>query len=88
MKSNSENIRQSLKKGQITEGDQVSRRIHKLLSEREVEALFGFRARTLQRWRFLGVGPVYVKASKCVYYRESDIEEFIAARLRTSTRRA
>jgi len=88
MNSNSENIRQSLKKGQITEDDQISRRIPKLLSERQVEELYGFPTRTLQRWRFLGIGPKYAKVSKCVYYRESDIEAFIEARIRTSTRKA
>jgi hypothetical protein len=58
----------------------------KLLSEREVEDKYGFRIRTLQRWRFLGVGPVYIKASRNVYYREIDIENFITSRMRQSTR--
>ena len=34
--------------------------------------------RTLERWRWLGEGPNYVKLGKRVVYRLSDIEQFEA----------
>ena len=56
-----------------------------LLSEAQVAERFGFSRRTLQNWRQTGLGPVYVKAPKRIYYRLSDIENFIEANLRRST---
>jgi len=85
MKSNSENVRKSLRQGQITEGDQISRPIGKLLSEREVEALYGFRVRTLQRWRTTGAGPRFCKANRAVLYSIDDIEAFLSERMHHST---
>ncbi|WP_425450498.1 helix-turn-helix transcriptional regulator [Virgifigura deserti] len=41
--------------------------------------------RTLQRWRLEGSGPVYIKLSRSVRYRKSDLDAFIAAGLRHST---
>ena len=41
--------------------------------------------RTLERWRWLGIGPVYLKISGRVVYRLSDIEAFEAESLRSST---
>lgn len=34
---------------------------------------------TLQWWRTTGRGPKYVKIGRRVFYRESDLDEFIAA---------
>jgi hypothetical protein len=51
----------------------------KLLSEKEVEKFFGLNYRTLQRERTNGVGIPYHKIGRRVFYRISDIEEFLAA---------
>ena len=51
----------------------------KLLSEKEVEKFFGLNYRTLQRERATGVGIPYHKIGRRVFYRISDIEEFLAA---------
>lgn len=34
--------------------------------------------RTLRQWRYLGVGPAYVKVGRHVRYRRSDLDAFIA----------
>lgn len=42
-------------------------------------------ARTLQRWRLEGVGPVYVKLGRLVRYRQTDLDAFIEECARVST---
>jgi predicted site-specific integrase-resolvase len=39
--------------------------------------------RTLERWRWLGKGPPYLKIGGRVAYRLEDIEAFEAAQIRT-----
>jgi hypothetical protein len=41
--------------------------------------------RTLERWRWLGQGPKYLKIGGRVVYRAEDIEAFEADQVRTST---
>jgi hypothetical protein len=41
--------------------------------------------RTLERWRWLGQGPRFLKIGGRVAYRLEDIEAFEAAQLRTSS---
>lgn len=41
--------------------------------------------RTLERWRWTGEGPRYIKLGGRVVYRLQDIEEFEAEQLRSST---
>lgn len=41
--------------------------------------------RTLERWRWLGQGPRYLKIGGRVVYRLQDIEAFEAEQLREST---
>ena len=48
-----------------------------LLSEKEVEKLYGLNSRTLQRERNLGIGIPYVKIGKRVRYKNIDIEKYI-----------
>ena len=49
------------------------------------EAL-GNSVRTLQAWRVQGRGPVFVKIGKRIGYLPEDIEAFVAASRRISTR--
>jgi hypothetical protein len=39
--------------------------------------------RTLERWRWLGQGPRYLKIGGRIVYRLDDVEEFERAQLRT-----
>jgi hypothetical protein len=41
--------------------------------------------RTLERWRWIGTGPRFLKIGGRVVYRVEDIEAYEAAQLRTST---
>lgn len=41
--------------------------------------------RTLQRWRLEGIGPKFLKLGRLVRYRQSDLDRWVAAQLRTST---
>lgn len=41
--------------------------------------------RTLERWRWLGQGPRYLKIGGRVVYRMGDVEEYEAEQVRTST---
>jgi hypothetical protein len=41
--------------------------------------------RTLERWRWLGTGPTYIKVGGRVLYRLEDVEAHEADNLRTST---
>lgn len=41
--------------------------------------------RTLERWRWLGQGPRYLKIGGRVVYRIDDVEAYEAQQLRTST---
>ena len=43
--------------------------------------------RTLERWRWLGIGPAYLKIGGRVLYRIEDIEAFEAAQHRMPTGR-
>jgi hypothetical protein len=41
--------------------------------------------RTLERWRWLGIGVVHLKINGRVLYRLEDVEAYEAANVRTST---
>lgn len=57
-----------------------------LLTETEAAKRLGFSPRTLQAWRFKGCGPRFLRiSSRCVRYRESELDEWLASRLRRST---
>jgi len=52
----------------------------KVLTEKQVAEMLGVTDRTLQSWRFKGVGPRFIRISRrCVRYEQSAIEEFIEA---------
>ena len=57
-----------------------------LLTETEVSKIIGFSPRTLQKWRYSGDGPTFVRVSaRAVRYRPGDLEKWIEGRLRSST---
>lgn len=50
-----------------------------LFNEHEVSAALNASVHTLRNWRYRGKGPKYIKLSRCVRYRASDVEAFLAA---------
>lgn len=59
----------------------------KLLTEREIADLLNMSMRTLQEYRFRGIGPRFIKIGRAVRYSPEDVEAYIAARRRASTPR-
>jgi hypothetical protein len=51
------------------------------LNQIELSRRWRISPRTLERWRWLGIGPRYVKIGGRVVYRLEDIEAFEAARI-------
>jgi hypothetical protein len=50
-----------------------------VLSQYELAQRWRLSPRTLERWRWLGQGPAFVKLGRRVAYRVADIEAFEAA---------
>jgi len=57
-----------------------------LLSEDELATLIDVKSQTLQTWRVQKTGPDFVKLGKSVFYRKSDVEEWIAANVVATNR--
>ena len=53
------------------------------LNQTELAARWSISARTLERWRWTGEGPAFLKIGGRVAYRLEDIEAFEAAQIRT-----
>ena len=57
-----------------------------LVRQEEAAMILAVTPRCLENWRHRGGGPNYVKYSaRCIRYRRSDLNEWIEARVRTST---
>jgi predicted DNA-binding transcriptional regulator AlpA len=54
------------------------------LHQNEVAHRWGISPRTLERWRWLGQGPTFLKLGGSVVYRLEDIEAFEAQQLRAA----
>ncbi len=57
----------------------------KHLNQVEVALRWSLSPRTLERWRWIGQGPRFLKVGGRVVYRLADIEAFEAEQLRSST---
>jgi predicted site-specific integrase-resolvase len=57
----------------------------KHLRQAEVAQRWNVSPRTLERWRWTGQGPRFLKVGGRVVYRIEDIEAYEARQLRTST---
>ena len=57
----------------------------KLLREQEVAERLGVSVRTIQHWRLVGGGPVFIKVGRCVRYAGEDLTEFMNEQRRRST---
>ena len=60
------------------QNDRYFPELYELLNEKEVQREYGINARTLQRERIYQNGIPYHKIGRRVFYRRSDIEEFLA----------
>ena len=58
---------------------------HTHLHQIELARRWRMSHRTLERWRWLGLGPPHIKLGGRVIYRLADIEAYEAENLRTST---
>jgi excisionase family DNA binding protein len=56
-----------------------------LLTQREAATVLRLSERTLERLRVQGLGPKFVRCGRSVRYRQSDLEEWITARVVRST---
>lgn len=54
------------------------------LSQKELARRWGISHRTLERWRYEGTGPAYLKLGGRVLYRLADIEDHETSRLHLS----
>ena len=50
------------------------------MNQEELSRRWGNSPRTLERWRWLGIGPQYLKIGGHVVYRLQDVEAYEAAR--------
>ena len=57
----------------------------KHLSQRELSERWTITETTLERWRSMGIGPVYVKLPGRVVYRITDVDAYERRCLRRST---
>src|ERR1017187_8488195 len=59
-----------------------------LFTDREAPAEVGVARKTLQEWRRLGKGPKFIRISNRIFYRYSDLPDFLASCPRTVARRS
>lgn len=59
--------------------------LQQLYSQNDVAEQLGCSVRTLERYRVSGDGPRFVKVGRLVRYRASDLDEWLAGRVRGST---
>lgn len=55
------------------------------LTQHQLARRWGLSPRTLERWRWIGTGPAFLKIGGRVAYRVEDIEAWETQRLRTRT---
>jgi len=65
---------------------ELSRPLDPLVTEKEVSLLLNLTPQCLQAWRQNGEGPPFIRISaRCIRYRRSDVEAWIADGLCSST---
>ena len=55
------------------------------LNQRELAERLNISPRTLERWRWIGTGPTFLKVEGRVIYRLADVEAYERAQLRKGT---
>jgi hypothetical protein len=64
------------------------RNIIRHIGQRELALRWGISARTLERWRWIGEGPAFLKIGARVAYRLEDVETYEAEQRRTTREQA
>lgn len=59
-----------------------------LITETHLAALLNVKPTTLQAWRAALTGPDFVRLGKGVFYRQADVEEWIATKVTLTNRTA
>jgi predicted DNA-binding transcriptional regulator AlpA len=59
--------------------------VEALLTEAQVSEIIGRGVPTLQKDRVAGTGPQFIKMGRLVRYRPSDVQAWLAERVRRST---
>jgi Helix-turn-helix domain len=68
--------------------DEGRRAVERLMSEAQVADVLGKPPRTLRQWRYLGIGPKYLKVGATVRYRVHDVEAWLRAQEQEPAARA
>ena len=68
-----------------TKGDAVSILDEPLLCEDEAAKELKVRPQTMSAWRYRGTGPSYVRVGKLIFYKPSQLREYIDARVVRTT---
>lgn len=55
------------------------------INQKQLANYWGISERTLERWRGIGYGPVFIKIGGRVIYRQEDVLEYENTHLNTST---
>lgn len=56
-----------------------------LVDQREAARYLGVSERTIEAWRVAGCGPAYVALGRRRLYRRTDLDAFVASRVRQTT---
>jgi predicted DNA-binding transcriptional regulator AlpA len=62
-----------------------TRKLERLLDEREVAVLIGVKRTCMQSWRLKGGGPRWIAVGRLCKYREADVLAWLDERTRTNT---
>ena len=57
----------------------------KLLTESQVADILNLRVATLRHWRWLGVGPKFIKIGAAVRYHPEQLKDYLVKQVRSST---
>ena len=58
---------------------------NEMLTTRDVSKQYKLTESSLEKWRVAGVGPEYMKLSRKVMYRRTDVERWLSENRRRST---
>lgn len=56
---------------------QKSKSLNTLMDHKEASAKVRLSSSTLAKWRIKGIGPAYLKVGHRVFYRQSDLENWL-----------
>lgn len=52
-----------------------------LIDETQLATLLGVSVHTIKKWRYTGIGPAFLKIQGSVFYRRSELDQYIAAQV-------